>query len=348
MSDWITIDGSSGEGGGQMLRTALALSLVTGRPFRIDQIRAKRQKPGLLRQHLTAVHAAAAVGRARIAGDDLGSPTLTFEPGAVHGGDYHWSVGTAGSATLVLQAVLPALMTVRERSELTLEGGTHNPNAPPFDFLARTFLPLVGRMGATIDSTLERHGFYPAGGGRFCVSVTPCRELERLSILERGPVQLTARAMVAALPESIARREASIVRERLGIDRECCHVETVRDSIGPGNIVMIAIEGAAVTEIVTGFGVKGVSAGAVAGRAAEEAATLIAADVPVGPHLADQLLLPMALAGGGEFRTLEPTAHAVSNAAVIRAFTSVPILFAHEQGNVYRVSVGTHARGSSS
>src|SRR5262245_20843463 len=107
---WITIDGSAGEGGGQVLRTALALSLVTGRPFRIERIRARRAKSGLLRQHLTAVQAAADVGRARVSGNALGSDTLSFEPGTIHGGEHRWSVGTAGSATLVLQAVLPALL----------------------------------------------------------------------------------------------------------------------------------------------------------------------------------------------------------------------------------------------
>jgi RNA 3'-terminal phosphate cyclase (ATP) len=163
MTDWITIDGSEGEGGGQILRTALALALVTGRPFRIERIRAARKKPGLLRQHLTAVHAAVAVSSARVSGAELGSNTLSFEPSRVRGGDYRLAVGTAGSATLVLQAVLPALLITSESSRLTLEGGTHIPNAPPFDFLVKTFLPILRRMGACVDVRLEAHGFYPEG-----------------------------------------------------------------------------------------------------------------------------------------------------------------------------------------
>ena len=219
MTEWITIDGSEGEGGGQILRTALALSLVTGRPFRIDGIRAGRKKPGLMRQHLTAVHAATAVSGARVSGADLGSRALSFEPGQVRGGDYRLAVGTAGSATLVLQTVLPALLFAREPSRLTLEGGTHNPIAPPFDFLARTFLPILRRMGASVDARLETYGFYPAGGGRFTVAIEPCTTLGRLSLLERGDTRVHARALVASLSENIAKRELSIVRERLGIDR---------------------------------------------------------------------------------------------------------------------------------
>ena len=138
MRELLTIDGSQGEGGGQILRTTLALSLVTGRPFRIDGIRAGRSKPGLLRQHLTAVHAAAQVSGATVSGGDLGSGTLTFHPGPVRGGDLSMAIGTAGSATLVLQAILPALLLAPEASRVVLEGGTHNPYAPPFDFLDRT------------------------------------------------------------------------------------------------------------------------------------------------------------------------------------------------------------------
>jgi RNA 3'-terminal phosphate cyclase (ATP) len=337
---WIAIDGSEGEGGGQMLRTALALSLVTGRPFRIDRIRARRRKPGLLRQHLTAVAAAAAIGAARVTGDDLGSMQLSFEPTGLRGGDYRFIVGTAGSATLVLQAVLPALIAARDPSRLTLEGGTHNPGAPPFEFLAQTFLPILRRMGVAIDIALEAHGFYPAGGGRLLVSIAPCANLARLSLVERGPAAVHARALVASLPESIGRRELGIVRDRLGLEREACQVQVVHDSAGPGNVLLIVVKTSAVTEVIAGFGARGVPAEKVAGDACDEAQAYLAADVPVGVNLADQLLVPMALAGGGTFRTLEPTLHAVTNAGVIRRFMDVPIDIAREQGHVHRVRIG--------
>jgi RNA 3'-terminal phosphate cyclase (ATP) len=341
MTDWITIDGSEGEGGGQILRTALALSLVTGRPFRIDGIRAGRRKPGLMRQHLTAVQGAAQVSEARVSGGDLGSRTLSFEPSQVRGGEYRLAVGTAGSATLVLQTVLPALLLAREPSRLTLEGGTHNPFAPPFDFLARTFLPILRRMGASVEASLETYGFYPAGGGRFTVAIEPCAALGRLSLLERGATQIHARALVAALSGDISKRELGIVRERLNLERERCRVETVVNSVGPGNVLMIEIASETVIEVVTGFGEKGTSAEKVASDACDEAQAYIAAGVPVGIHLADQLLIPMALAGGGTFRTLKPTRHTVTNADVIRRFLDVPIAIEPEGDGIHRVSVGS-------
>jgi RNA 3'-terminal phosphate cyclase (ATP) len=346
MTDWITIDGSEGEGGGQILRTALALSLVTGQPFRIEGIRAGRKKPGLLRQHLTAVQAAAEVSAARVSGADLGSRVLSFEPSSVRGGEYHLAVGTAGSATLVLQTVLPALLSAREPSRLVLEGGTHNPYAPPFDFLAKTFVPVLRRMGASIEVTLETYGFYPAGGGRFGVRIDPCAKLGRLSLLDRGETQLHARAIVASLPENIAKRELGIVRERLGLERPFCRVETVDTSVGPGNVLMITIDGGSIREIVTGFGVKGVSAEQVASQACDEVQAYVAAGVPVGLHLADQLLIPMAMAGGGRFRSLTPTAHTTTNADVIRRFLGVAITLEHERDDVYVVTVGSAPEGS--
>lgn len=162
----IVIDGSEGEGGGQVLRTSLALSLITGKPFRIENLRAKRDKPGLLRQHLTAVHAAVQVGDAAVEGASLGSTALTFVPRALRAGDYSFAIGTAGSTMLVLQTVLLPLVLAGGSSTLELEGGTHNPSSPPFDFVERAFLPLLRRMGAEIEIELVRPGFHPAGGGR--------------------------------------------------------------------------------------------------------------------------------------------------------------------------------------
>jgi RNA 3'-terminal phosphate cyclase (ATP) len=305
MNNWITIDGSEGEGGGQLLRTALSLSLVTGTPFRIDKIRAGREKPGLLRQHLTAVQAAARIGCARVEGAELGSRHLSFEPSEVQPGEYEFAVGTAGSATLVFQTLLPALLHGGTRSQVTVEGGTHNPCAPPFDFLARTYLPILARMGASVDARLERCGFYPAGGGR-----------------------------------SIAKREMSIVRERLGLERHHCRIESVDASVGPGNVLLIAVDGESTTEVVTGFGVKGVSAEKVASDACDEVERYLKAGVPVGIHLADQLLVPMALAGGGSFRTLAPSAHTQANANVVRQFLDLSIAFEMEAEDACRITVG--------
>src|SRR6185436_8149487 len=239
----IVIDGSQGEGGGQVLRTSLALSLITGQPFRIDHIRAGRKKPGLLRQHLTAVQAAVAISKACVEGDALGSRALTFTPGEVMAGDYAFSVGSAGSATLVLQTVLPPLLLARERSALTLEGGTHNPWAPPFDFLQRVFLPAVNRLGPRVEAALVRPGFYPAGGGRFTATRQPASRLARLDLITRGDiVARRVRALVANLPAHIAEREVSTAARLLNWSDDCGRVEVVADSPGPGNVVFVEVE----------------------------------------------------------------------------------------------------------
>ena len=182
----IIIDGSQGEGGGQIVRSSLALSLVTGKPVTIDRIRARRSRPGLMRQHLTAFQAAAQIGNADVEGDSIGSSKVTFQPHDLLPGDYSFNIGTAGSTMLVLQTVLPALMVADGPSTIVLEGGTHNPLAPPFDFLARAYAPLVERLGPRIRMRLERPGFYPAGGGRAVVTIEPARQLVPLNLMERG------------------------------------------------------------------------------------------------------------------------------------------------------------------
>ena len=368
----ITIDGSQGEGGGQVLRSSLALSLVTGQPFTITNIRAGRKKPGLMRQHLTAVNAATEVGQAKVTGASLRSTELTFEPGELSPGEYHFAVGTAGSATLVLQTVLPALLCASAPSTLRLEGGTHNPWAPPFDFLSRAFLPLVNRMGPTVDATLVRPGFYPAGGGEFHVIITPARGsadrrgpglrtarqelrppdgrcgarplhggLEPLELLDRGDVKkVTATAKVAHLPRNIAERELRVIGDKLGLSEDDLVVEEVAGSRGPGNVVSIEIECEHLTEVFTGFGQRQVPAEVVATNAVEQARRYLSKDAAVGEYLADQLLIPLALAGGGAFRTLGLSRHAQTNIEVIKAFLDVGFEINRESspGCVVRVS----------
>ncbi|MCB0260444.1 MAG: RNA 3'-terminal phosphate cyclase [Calditrichaeota bacterium] len=322
----IVIDGVQGEGGGQVLRSSLTLSLLTGKPFKMINIRAGRQKSGLLRQHLTAVEAALQVGHARAEGAEMRSQTLTFHPGTVTGGSYHFAVGTAGSATLVLQTVLPNLLTAPQPSHLVLEGGTHNPFAPPFDFLEKSFLPVLGKMGAAVQARLEKPGFYPAGGGRFVIDITPLPQLQPVDIVERGEiVERRARAILSALPQHIAERELAVVARKLGWEANCLRPEVVRNPRGPGNILLLEIYCEHISEVFTGFGSVKVSAEDVAAQAVDAARRYLASGAAVGPYLADQLLIPFAIAGGGSFLTLPLTRHARTNMEIIGRFLELEI-----------------------
>jgi RNA 3'-terminal phosphate cyclase (ATP) len=319
----ITIDGSQGEGGGQILRTSLALSMVTGKPFRIDKIRAGRAKPGLMRQHLTAVQAATTVCEAGVEGAAIGSTSLTFNPGKVKPGDYSFVIGTAGSVTLVLQTILPALMIADKKSTIVLEGGTHNPMAPPWDFLAKSFIPVINKMGPKLTSSLSNYGFYPAGGGKFTVIIEPS-PLRAIEICNRGGViEKKAMALFSHIPFNVAKRELLVVKNKLSWPDETMKSLEIKNSIGPGNVVIIELVSENITEVFTGFGERSVSAELVANSVCEEVKEYLAADVPVGIHLADQLMIPMAMAGRGTFCTLPLTRHSETNLDVISKFLPV-------------------------
>jgi RNA 3'-terminal phosphate cyclase (ATP) len=317
----LTIDGSRGEGGGQVLRTALGLGVALGRAVRVTNVRAGRAKPGLLRQHLAALRAAAEVSRGVIEGDELGSREVTLRPGLVRAGDYAFSIGSAGSTTLVLQTVLPALLVADAPSLVTLEGGTHNPLAPPFEFLRNCFLPPLAAIGARLELELTRPGFHPAGGGRLIARVQPAPSARPLSLLERGAHRSTCCEIAHAhLPAAIAEREWSVVQKGLALPADALRVHEYPASVGPGNCIAIHLEFEHVTEVVTAFGARGVPAERVARTALDEARRYLAASAPVGEHLADQLMLPLALLQGGTYRTLSPSQHTRTNADVIEQF----------------------------
>ena len=323
------IDGSHGEGGGQMLRTSLALSMATGKPFRIFHLRANRKKPGLKRQHLTCVRAAAEISGAAVTGDQLESREVVFEPGPVEAGHYRFDIGTAGSTMLVLQTVLPVLLTAAEPSHLTLEGGTHNTMAPPFDFLKTSFLPLIEKLGPRVSLKLLRRGYYPVGGGLVEAMIQPVEKLASLTILEREQKPAcSAKAIVSQLPEHIAERELDVLSRRLPFGKWQRDIEVDATARGPGNVVMVSIQTGAVTEVFSALGEKGVSAERVAAGLARECKAFLNTTAPVGPHLADQLLIPLALGQGGRYRTPAPlTLHTTTNAEVIRKFLDVEITF---------------------
>lgn len=320
----LQLDGSQGEGGGQILRSALTLSMITRRPFHIGNIRAKRRKPGLLRQHLTAVRAAAEICGADVSGAEPGSMALTFTPGRIRAGHYRFAIGTAGSCTLVLQTVLPALWYADAPSSVTVSGGTHNPAAPPADFLIRAWLPLMQRMGVDMAIELVRHGFYPAGGGEVRADVGPVQQLRPLELAARGKrLGGNATAIVAGVPGEVARRELdTLFREFGDLEGE---IRTLPASEGPGNALLVELCYESVNELFTGFGQRGVPAETVAGRLAGEARHYDRGTACVGEYLADQIALPLALAGAGRFTTTAISSHLRTNLDVIRRFLPVGI-----------------------
>jgi RNA 3'-terminal phosphate cyclase (ATP) len=341
MAELLKLDGSQGEGGGQILRTALSLSMCTGKPFRIVKIRARRRTPGLMRQHLTAVQAAVEICGAKIEGGWAGSQELSFAPGKIRGSEYTFAIGTAGSCTLVFQTVLPALLRANGPSRVVLRGGTHNPMSPPFHFLQRAFLPLLGRMGAQVSLELKRFGFYPAGGGEFIARIEPVPALAPLVLEERGArLQSYAESFVAGLPIHIAQRELETVRKRMGWSDGQLRLRGLSGEQGPGNALLVTLEHEQVTEVFTGFGEKGVTAETVAEKTTAEARRYLASGAAVGPYLADQLLLPLALAGSGLFTASALSQHALTNADVIRRFLDIDIRTERMDDNAFRIAIG--------
>lgn len=335
----ITIDGSHGEGGGQILRSSLSLSLALGRPLSMVNIRANRKPGGLRPQHVACVKAAAAISGAKVRGAEVNSARLVLEPGTCRGGEYRFDVGTAGSATLVLQTVLvPLLLCAKEPSQLTLIGGTHNPFAPPYEFLERVYVPLLRKMGADISVTLHQRGFYPAGGGHITAEITPSK-LARLELLERGA--LVRRAIVAGvanIPASIAEREARTMQARLGWDQEDVSIETF-EARGGGNAAFAELVFENASAVFSGIGERGVRAEKIGENIAKETQRYLDAGVPVDEHLADQLMMPMVLGSGGTYRTTPLSLHARTQVDLLEQWCGVRIEVTAEGEDVVKVSV---------
>ena len=337
----ITIDGSEGEGGGQMVRNSCALSLVTGEPFRITNIRGRRPKPGLMRQHVTAVEAACVISGSECSGLMVGSTELTFRPGRVEPGEYHFAVGTAGSTGLVLQTVLMPLVLAGEPSRLVLEGGTHNLMAPPFDFIERSFLPIINRMGPTVNARIVRHGFYPRGGGRIEVDIQPA-SITPIKCLGRGDsLGVSGQVLYSGLPREIAERMLARARRDLaGWPDDAFAVRELPADQGPGVILMLEAHYANVSEVVSGFGQLGVPAERLAKSSAARMNGYIEASAFAGPYLADQLVLPFALAGGGSLTTVKPSQHTLTAIDIAKRFTGRRIEMIRRVGGDHLLTVG--------
>lgn len=336
----VTIDGSMGEGGGQVVRTAIALAMCCQQAVHLVHIRAKRNTPGLMRQHLAAVQAAARICNGQTQGAVIGSEELMFCPGEVQAGAYTFSVGTAGSTSLVFQTVLPALMLANGPSLLSLEGGTHNPFAPPFDFIQQAFLLVLHRMGVVCEAHLERPGFYPAGGGRWSVSIQAAPQLQPLQLIERGALlKHQAVAVCAGIPGHVAERELRTVGRLLAWSPDSLRHQQFAKAYGPGNCLSLILQCENVTEVFTEFGQVGVRAEQVAERCVQRVQRYLAAPVAVAEHLADQLLLPFALAGAGTFTSLAPTQHTTTNIEVIQRFLPVRVVTEQVGEDAWRFQV---------
>lgn len=334
----IRIDGSEGEGGGQVLRYACALSLLTQKPFTIENIRGGREKPGLMRQHVTAIEAACAISGATCTGLEIGSGAISFSPDNVTGGDYHFSVGTAGSTGLVLQTILVPLMLADKPSRVVIEGGTHAMAAPPFEFLDKTLFPVLNRMGPTVSATLEKHGFFPRGGGRIIVEITPA-PMRQITCLERGKLlRQQVSALITGIPFDIAERELVSARKLLpDWEDDAFEMKPLPADEGPGNVLLIEAEFEHVTEVVSGFGKMGLPAERLAKTAAKRMAGYLTSDAFAGPYLQDQLLLPMAMAGGGSFTSVKLSEHTRTAAKLIERFTGTSFRFSETKSGAHLV-----------
>jgi len=331
--DRVLIDGSIGEGGGQILRTSLALACITGKSLHIENIRAARRNPGLAKQHLACVQAACEICNGQCEGATLRSKRLDFEPGPVRGGDFSFDIGSAGSASLVIQTVLPALFLADTPSTVSVTGGTHNPLAPPFDFLDETFLPAIATAGFEGSCRLARHGFFPAGGGKITFDIQPWQNQPQKMVNLCEPdkrAEVRARIYTSKLPAHIAQRQERLLLESELTIEDIEHIE-VADSDGPGNCVMIRLCSKSQTTVLTAFGMRGKPSHEVIGEAVVLAAGLLASGAAADRFLADQLLIYMAISKSGCYTTNELSSHLLTNVEIIKKFLPVDFCVKQEK-----------------
>jgi RNA 3'-terminal phosphate cyclase (ATP) len=340
----IVLDGSQGEGGGQVLRSALSLSLITGQAFRLEHVRARRTPPGLKAQHLTCVIGAAALGDAEVEGATLGSQTLTFHPRALRGGEFRFDVGTAGSTSLLLQCLAYPLAFAGGGS-LTLSGGSHVIASPSVDYVARVWAPLVSGFGLSVETTLTQAGFFPEGGGRLVAQIVAPRPEVEPPLRRTALSRIVVRSVVAGLPLDIAQRQADTARRALIEADVPIDVEIEALPAGPskGSAVLVVLE--AEGRPLAGFsslGERRVPAEEVARRAVREARAFVRGTGALDEHAGDQVLLPMGLAAAGRLGRARPSrfeAHLISDhltthGAVLEAFLPVRVTVAGSQVSV--------------
>jgi RNA 3'-terminal phosphate cyclase (ATP) len=323
----VFIDGAEGEGGGQILRTALTLSLITGRPFRMVNIRANRPNPGLRAQHLQCVRASARMSGGKCENAAKGAVEIEFTPGSIAPGDYDFSIGTAGSTSLLLHTLLLPL-AFAGGGTLRLSGGTHVNWAPVFDYLAAQYLPFLEKLGISARASLLKAGFYPKGGGQIEVEIHSSKAVSCASITNRGELKgVCVTTVISNLRLEIAQRmnrHALKLLQRRGIEASE-EIEPVA-SPGPGVCAVITADFEGGRACYSALGERGRRAEKVAKEAVEKLFAFLETDACVDEYLADQLLVPLALAEGeSHFTTPKVTNHLLTNAATIRKFLPVTI-----------------------
>lgn len=317
--EFIELDGSFGEGGGQILRSALSLSCLMGKSVRIFNIRKGRRKPGLMPQHLASVKALARISRAEIHGAEPGSQELHFAPGPTKAGEYLFEIGTAGSVPLLLQCLLPPLLFADGPSRVVLTGGTHVPFSPPFDYLGEVFFPWLEKIGARVSCEIDRYGFYPQGGGKITARIAHCTEIRGVDLRGKGEVlSVTGRSCAANLPLSIAERQKDAAVSLLASHSPRIETAAV-PAPGKGTYLFLKAETGAGPAGFSALGAIGKRAEEVGREAAREALAYIDSPAALDPHLSDQLLLYLALSKEpSAFTTSNVTNHLVTHLHVIR------------------------------
>jgi len=324
----IEIDGSRGEGGGQVLRSSLTLSVMTGQPLRIFNIRARRKKPGLRAQHLKAVQAAASICSASVEGARMGATELVFQPNELTAGKFHFDIGTAGSTSLVLQTIFLPLTQAERASTVAITGGTHVSWSPCFHYLDLLWLPYLRQMGIEAELVMDQAGFYPQGGGRIRAKIQPSQELKPLILTERGKLrQIRGISATANLPGDIAKRQRQRVVSRLGSKYLLNDIRIVQfPARFKGTVMLLLAEFEYSQCCYFALGAPGKRAEVVADEAVDAIEEFMVRDGAIDQYLADQLLLPLAFADSPSvLRTSKVTQHLLTNAEVIRAFLPTEI-----------------------
>jgi RNA 3'-terminal phosphate cyclase (ATP) len=343
----LNIDGAIGEGGGQVLRSCLSLSLTTGHQFNISNIRARRKKPGLRPQHLAAVQIAARIGNARVEGANLNSTNLSFYPQSILSGKYKVDIGTAGSTALVLQTIFMPLSFTDHSSSITISGGTHSPLAPSFDFLSRHWMYYLKELGFQFDLDIEQAGFYPQGGGRIRAKIRPVKAISALSISQRGELkQIRGLSAVANLNRKIAERQREQVIRRLGSRYPLNDIRILQlPSKYKGTTICLICEFEHTQCCYFSLGALGKPAERVADEVCEKIEQFISSEATIDEYLADQLLLPLTFANErSAFSTARITSHLLTNAEILEIFLPAEISILGKKGEPGTITITPHLK----